>query len=313
MEVIERKLNVEPVRPVQVQPRLKERFCQDSFPLGSLPNIVILARKESGKTNLMVDIMRRYADEIPPERLSVVILSASHNQDPMWAEGMKGLLDQRKIKYFCHHSIWLQHENGTKTNILDDLNQRLRQNDDPQQITIVFLDDMGFSGRSQTVAEDMLKNRHSNLCMITAAQVPTMLHPSVYTNADFVLAMNGCTKKGIDHFHRCSNLLMDADDLWKLYCENTQDQYSFLWIKNANGKEFRRNFDVHLDVRLPSPAERLTKEHECRKETGREAWLLKRRLEQLSRGKVADPLKKGLKLRRTLNARTVQGRRVGKH
>lgn len=244
---IERKelQQVEPVKVLESGVK-KEAFAQDIFPHNVHQNILLVARKGSGKTNLIYDILRRYLRDVGPSRLRVLIFSPTADLDPTWQQ-IQEFLTENGVRYTTNDSFYTTGPSGRRTNILSEFASMARPNSG--HLYVIITDDMAFDARSRVLASQMLRNRHYDAVTVTASQVPQHVDPSVYTNADFIVLLKGIVDLGLDFIHKRAALPISKEAFRELYHEVTKEPYSFLWVNNSKtDATFRHNFDTELTV-----------------------------------------------------------------
>jgi len=193
MEPQETKLPVHPVALLPQDSIRKQVYAQDILPNSSHQNIAVVAKKGSGKTNLIYDMLTRFKRDAGPSRMRVMIFSPTVDIDPAWV-AIQSWLNKEGIAFFSSPSFYKIDANGRKINLLEQFKASFKPNAD--LLTISIWDDQSFDTRSNEVAKTLISNRHFNMVTIIAAQAPGMLPPVAWSNADFLLLLNGVTRKG---------------------------------------------------------------------------------------------------------------------
>jgi hypothetical protein len=108
------KINDVKVKPIKIKnPLNKPAKGEDMFP-NPFGNIIIVARKNSGKSNLIANIIKNCAE---PGETSVICMSTTVNKDPIW-HSMKIWCKQRNIPFEGVTELNSLDGNHKKTNFL---------------------------------------------------------------------------------------------------------------------------------------------------------------------------------------------------
>jgi hypothetical protein len=108
------KINDVKVKPIKIKnPLNKPAKGEDMFP-NPFGNIIIVARKNSGKSNLIANIIKNCAE---PGETSVICMSTTVNKDPIW-HSMKIWCKQRNIPFEGVTELTTLDGNHKKTNFL---------------------------------------------------------------------------------------------------------------------------------------------------------------------------------------------------
>jgi hypothetical protein len=108
------KINDVKVKPIKIKnPLNKPAKGDDMFP-NPFGNIIIVARKNSGKSNLIANIIKNCAE---PGETSVICMSTTVNKDPIW-HTMKLWCKQRNIPFEGVTELTTLDGNHKKTNFL---------------------------------------------------------------------------------------------------------------------------------------------------------------------------------------------------
>lgn len=235
--------------PETIINRVKFPICQDFFPINDTPNIFLCARKNSGKTTTIYNIVDRIIRDYGT-KCKFIIFASTLNKDSVW-QAILRLLKSKNVPYFAETSHISTSPDGTKVNQLqryNDLLTGLEIDEAPKMLTVLIFDDNSQDMRDKNVEVILKKNRHLNMCTIISSQQLTDLKPGAITQLDYILMYSGISKDRVKEIAKKMELYIDAEDMWQLYKLATSKPYSFLWVQK-NPERYRINFNCEVDLK----------------------------------------------------------------
>jgi len=145
------KINDVKVKPIKIKnPLSKPAKGDDMFP-NPFGNIIIVARKNSGKSNLIANIIKNCAE---PGETSVICMSTTVNKDPIW-HSMKIWCKQRNIPFEGVTELTTLDGNHKKTNFLTEFMKTVLKGGEEHDASDSDEDDEQYGdGRSEDDDED---------------------------------------------------------------------------------------------------------------------------------------------------------------
>ncbi len=235
-------------------------------------NIFLLARKKSGKTTVMYNVLKKCCDK----DTRVVIFSATYKKDA----NMKAI-----VKYFKKKGNQIETYSSIfegKLNILDGILDELGdpETDDEEEVKkrpkrprkiikvddeeeeerkkkrkkkylapeIVFVfDDLSTELRSPSISRLMKTNRHYKSKVLLSSQYLHDLKPESIRQLDYLLAFKGLTEEKLLKVYVGMDLSFDFPVFERVYKNATEKKFEFLYIDNGNQK-LRKNFSCEYDL-----------------------------------------------------------------
>lgn len=200
------------------------------------PNVFLLAKKNTGKTTVLFNILRKRAGQ--GDR--VIIFASTHLKDPTW-KAIKAMLKDKGVR----HTAMTEFRNKeTKTHHVKNIVTRLRTMDAPQsgRLILVF-DDIGDDMRDPYLDQLLKTNRHYRMEIYLSSQYPNDLKPQAIANLDYVLLFRALPTRKLLEVYEKLNLEIPYEHFQAMYEKATKERHSFLWIKRDGEEEFRINFD----------------------------------------------------------------------
>jgi len=248
---------------------------EDWFPT-KYPNVFILAKKNSGKTTVISNIL----DHCTGKNTKFIFIVSTIWKDPTWKKITNKW--EKTNEVFTSQDI---NEGGTNI-----LNQFMEDRKEPEQtlqaqpppkpiitkaripmvgagnipniaavevaepkperksriITpeyIIVLDDLGASMRDKSLTQLLKTNRHLKTMVILSSQSLTDLLPTALNQLDYILAFGRIPEDKQEDLYDKLNVSISFDSFKNLYQDATRIPYSFLYI-NRGGKEdeYRKGF-----------------------------------------------------------------------
>jgi hypothetical protein len=226
------------------------------------PNIFILARKKSGKTTILYNLLRKCINK----RTAVFTFCSTAHKDPAWKEILK-MFDERDIPHTEFLSIEADNGENNLLNVIEtlkapleneektieqpriihttlDIPKEQKQKPRPQrtpELCFIF-DDLGEACRNPTLTQLMKTNRHYKALVIILSQSFTDLTPSARKQIDQCLVFKGLNLEKLKGLYRDLDPSCDFETFKELYDDATAEKYAFLNVDTRNAT-FKRNFD----------------------------------------------------------------------
>lgn len=230
------------------------------------PNVLLVARKNSGKTTVLYHILRNCVNK----RTKVFIFCSTVYKDPSYQLIVK-MLSKRGVDV----ELFTDVREG-KQNYLDEMVEEFKKMEEGGNIfdekerekdeDIKFLmfggkqkkikpkepkkktpkyafifDDISEDLRSPSIAYLMKKNRHFGIMNIISTQSYKDITPPAWSQIDFALLYPGLDLKTVSNIRTKMGLSVEDDELEQLYTYATEEKYNFLYIDKQKGT-FRHNF-----------------------------------------------------------------------
>ena len=251
------------IKPKDTRPVLGANLFSEIF-----ANIFCVARKQSGKTSVIYNIIKKCANK----NTTIIAFVSTLHKDNNW-KTIKLFCELNNIAFVGHTSLF-----DGKTNILQELIDELEEANDPDVIDepkeknpiiiadlddeeedkprkskyqspeyIFILDDLSDELKNPVVATLLKKNRHFLSKVIISSQYLNDLYPQSHKQIDYVLVFKGQPRKKLDEIYRNADIAVDCETFYKLYDYATKDKYNFLYIDRGNS-EFRQNFNRKFEL-----------------------------------------------------------------
>jgi hypothetical protein len=237
----------------------------DLFP-SLYANILILAKKNSGKSTVIYNILKECADK----DTHIIIFSATHQKDATWG-AIKEYLEKNEIKSTFHDDIiedginlielYLNHmklvepeEDPIKQSFYDvqydDAEKKLvvktRKKREKKFISpayIFIFDDMSMSLRNPFASILAKQHRHYKAKVITSTQYIHDVSPDMIKQQDYILLFGSIDKDKLAILYKHIVLPIDFEKFLEIYLFITAEKYQFLYI-DINKSTFRKNFNL---------------------------------------------------------------------
>lgn len=245
-------------------------------------NIVIIARKNSGKTVTIYNIL----ENIARKGMNVMLFSSTIHNDPTFKKIIK-MLEKKNVNVLIFDHFLDQENNTDQLKTLIDLLKETKQADEPicvkkdePKLTvckfddkdvninkeekkekklpehlpeyICVYDDLSNDMRANSVYQMMTKNRHFRIMNIISVHSINDLKPGSLGNIDYVLLFGNLPKDKVIELQKKIGITFKEDSntnnvLWNTYEECTREKYNFLYI---DGKKhtLRCNFNQLIEL-----------------------------------------------------------------
>jgi len=268
-----RKINDFRISKIKL-PALSEKKIRGGELLPIYSNTFICAKKNSGKTTVIFNILKKCVDRdtivdlfvstIEKDRSWLQIVDYLKNKGvtvnqnmstigPRGDDLIRNIIDQPVV--FSDDSdseseadsntyISLQQQNTDETN---ESTKRKRKKTKLAQKRIVILDDIGNELKKPSIDQLLKVNRHLHSKVILSSQYLNDLSPQARRQIDVWLLFNGCKKEKLNTVMRDCDTHLDYDIFEQVYKYATAKKYNFLYIDCHNSK-FRKNFNEALEI-----------------------------------------------------------------
>lgn len=250
------------VKPVKIPKVDKEHIRgYDMFP-ELYANIYLMARKKSGKTSVIHNILKKCIDK----NTTLFVFCSTHNKDNTWIE-IKKSLEKRKINAEFYLSIKdggtnilaeiindLQHQDSESESSSEEECEILhfcekrkvykRKPKPPKMLSPKYLfifDDISTELRDPNIAHLLKTNRHYRAKVIISSQWLNDILPSSRRQIDYTLVFSGISEKKLEELYASSDLSVPYEQYLEMYYQATAEKYSFFYF-DTNG-EYRINFN----------------------------------------------------------------------
>lgn len=262
------KINTSTITPIKVEKIPSDKIQGYEFFPELYSNIFLMAKKHSGKTNVVFNIIKACANK----HSKVIVFCNTHNNDANW-RFVKGFLDFRKIESAFYDSIL-----DGKQNILNEVIEEMKEEDTPKPDTqkrteeqkqvdrilgiskkekkekepkkkaprfIIVFDDLPSTELRNKSVDTLLKqNRHFKSKVIISSQWVD-LNPAARRQIQYYLLFKGINEEKLDELYKNMDLDISYDKMLDLYKDATQEKYNFFYISTDG--EYRHNFNEKYD------------------------------------------------------------------
>lgn len=253
--------NKNKIKVVQL-PKCGGKREEKLFPI-RFSNIFLCARKNSGKTNIIYNILEQCTNK----HTQVLFFVSTIDKDPMYKKIIE-MLDDKKIAHLDNTHFILEDGSNLITEFFEGpseaeteevpeeqkpiqrkvifgneekVEKKSRKRKPPEPDYILVFDDLGSDLRNKTVTQLLKKNRHYRCKVVMSSQYATDLEPAAVKQLDYLLVFGGLPKDKIEHLYKFLNLSVDLDEFEELYHQAIQQRYDFLYV-DITKNVFKRNF-----------------------------------------------------------------------
>jgi hypothetical protein len=234
-------------------------------------NTFICAKKNSGKTTVIFNILKKCVDK----NTIVDLFVSTIEKDRSWIQILE-FLKKKNVRFNAHMS---SNDDNGRDLIKDIIDQPVVFSDDdesdaeesrglmyisvdrPQenakpvkrrsnkitQKRIVILDDIGNELKKPSIDQLLKVNRHLHSKVILSSQYLNDLSPQARRQIDVWLLFNGCKREKLLTVMRDCDTHLEYPLFEQVYKFATSEKYNFLYIDCHNSK-FRKNFNQELRI-----------------------------------------------------------------
>lgn len=250
-------------------------------------NIFICARKKTGKTTIMCNIIKKCINK----DTTLIFFVGTINKDATYKK-MLEYLDNKGIVYFAHDSIYedgkdllseyIEEINGMnfdekeedseseddnvcdencKKKYYDDNHVCILKNDNEIKIKIrkpkkeapkymIIFDDISSEIRdNKTLINLLKKNRHYRSKIIVSSQYIHDMPPSSLEQCDYFIILGGHRIEKLKKIYEASDPVIELKTFIDLYNDSTREKFNFFYIDKVNNT-YRKNFDKEYCTEL---------------------------------------------------------------
>jgi hypothetical protein len=232
-------------------------------------NIFLCAKKKSGKTNIIYNIL----DKCAGKNTKVHIFCSTVYKDNTYKKIFK-MLDKKKIEYNSYTHFKEGSENRINSLISElQLDDQVEEkavekkekivlfNDKVIEVKkkktkkykkempehILVLDDMGEMMRDPSIYNILKMNRHFKMKCILSAQHLNNLQPSSILQLDYMLIFKGMNNDKLKRSYELLDLSIDYNYYLKMYYYSTSQPFNFFYI-DIRSEVYRKNFNEKLQI-----------------------------------------------------------------
>lgn len=279
MSIIEKKINDVKVIPIKL-PEITQKVKGGNLFENVYGNIFISAKKKSGKTNLIANILKRCTSK----DTIIYTFVSSINVDAVWLH-IKDYFDKKGIEFHGFQSI----KDNEGKDILADIISVMEDKNDEEETKTIFepvyksamfdkgtitesvemerkeviqpkpkyiapeaifvFDDISAELRNSKSLTKLLKqNRHYKSKVIVSSQYVFDLKPEQRQQSDYMICFGGIKEEKMKTIFKDLSLHIDEDELYNIYSTVTSQPYNFLYIDVRNSR-FRKNFNIELSIK----------------------------------------------------------------
>ena len=254
-------------------PALSEKKIRGGDLLPIYSNTFICAKKNSGKTTVIFNILKKCVDKdtivdlfvstIEKDRSWLQIVDYLKNKGvtvnqsmstvgPNGDDLIRKIIDQPVVFSDDEDSDSEDEPNTSyislhNTEPDDKPKPRKRRKTKMAQKRIIILDDIGNELKKPSIDQLLKVNRHLHSKVILSSQYLNDLSPQARRQIDVWLLFTGCKKEKLSTVMRDCDTHLDYDVFEQVYKYATAKKYNFLYIDCHNSK-FRKNFNEELEV-----------------------------------------------------------------
>lgn len=237
-------------------------------------NIFLCAKKKSGKSSVIYNIIKKCVDK----QTTIVAFVSTLHKDKNWAT-IKLFCKVHNIPFIGHTSL-VSEEDGHDilAELINDLEHQNPEEDEeekekkPKNPIIIceddsddddgkpkkkpkyrspeymfIFDDLSTELKSTSLTSLLKKNRHFKSKIIVSSQYLNDLSPQSRKQLDYFLIFKGQPEQKLDEIYRDADISLDKKTFYKIYKHATQEKFSFLYI-DTNNNEYRRNFNSEYNL-----------------------------------------------------------------
>ena len=240
-------LKTEKVNDYKIEPKVKSKIDKRPYSYSNVfnhpfPNIYLCAKKNSGKSVLISNLIDILADK---KNTEVIIFSSTIKNDQLFIEYVKKRnKDGYNIKVSKNPDDLHTHTDLVEK-FLDDPKRSKVYYDYPRQfpLAIYIMDDFRISLREDKYLNDIAsRNRHYKSVIIYSSQRYRDVSTIVRINLNVLVLFAGMNEVNIKTcYEECINdMKLSYEDFKLLYDDATREKYGFLYI-DVDLQEFRKN------------------------------------------------------------------------
>jgi len=225
-------------------------------------NIYICARKKSGKSVVIENIIKKTIDK----NTIVIMFASTLYKDPV-LKAIKHYCEQKDIPFYGYTEIKSKGVDRLQTIINtmqegDEDEDNSDEDDEPEYLDLCnidieketrkskyitpkylfIFDDISNELKSKSLVALLKKNRHTKSRIILSSQWLNDLLPESRKQIDYLLLFGGFSIEKLEVIHKDADLSIDLETFIKIYRYATKDRFHFLYIDCVK-QEFRKDFN----------------------------------------------------------------------
>jgi hypothetical protein len=239
-------------------------------------NIFICAKKCSGKTTLLFNILQKCVNK----KTHCWIFGSTINKDDTYKE-IFNMLEKKG----CHVNKFLHFIDDDKSNIIEEIITELKGDVDeeeeqeekkPESKTVIckfhndiedntqkkkkeyipkrlypehvfICDDLGSDMRNTAISQLLKTNRHFKSKVILIGHTLNDLYPASRKQLDYVLLFKCLSDQKLETLYNDLDLSIEYEDFKKAYDYATTDKFNFLYISTRDDN-LRKNFNESINI-----------------------------------------------------------------
>tara|TARA_R110002012_G_scaffold121494_1_gene270974 strand:- start:2618 stop:3469 length:852 start_codon:yes stop_codon:yes gene_type:complete len=276
------KINNIKIKPLVEHTKDAKKVLGGKLFLDPLSNTAIIAKKKSGKTTLLYNILKKVCRGGKNHPTNVIFFCSTIHKDETYKHILE-MLEKKgcNIDVNTHYidegdnlvKILLDELKGEDEDHDDDPTPAPRQNSqvgfgkpelDPfkkEEVVIkekkiappkkvgaeyvLIFDDLGSEMRNKSITHLSKVLRHYKIRTFYLQQYLTDLEPAARKQLDYALLFRSFNEKKLKNIYESLDIGIEFEDFKKMYDYATKDPYNFLYIDVRND-EFRKNFNRKL-------------------------------------------------------------------
>ena len=272
-----KKINDFSVRKLRVPHVDKSRVKGNKLFDEIYANINIVARKRSGKTNLVYNIIKKCSDK----NTQIHIFCSTCLKDSAWIEIIKylenrgnpiythtSIVDEERQnlveKFMMDNSIIADSEDSEDSSDIDygfleigkpyvdevEEKKKKRKNRKPKYVSpdhLLIFDDLSTELKDKHLSALYKQNRHYRAKVLTSSQGLNDIPPMSRKQQDYWILMKGLNQEKLEIAHRDADVGVPFKQFQQVYKEATVKPYSFLYI-DTRTDTYRSCFDTQIMI-----------------------------------------------------------------
>jgi hypothetical protein len=220
------------------------------------PNIYIQSKKNSGKTNLIYNIISFCA---VPKKTKIYWFSKTAENDKTSLLIFEKL-EKYNINYEIVDELEYFDENGKKqkniiNKIINDVKSELEFNKEKIKKSkylypryIFIFDDFSEALRNKAIEPLLKKNRHYKILSIISSQYFNDISPGARANINYLILFSDVPVKKLKDIYDTYINNMTFEQFLEIYNNVTSEKYQFLYINTDDPKDLRKNFNLAIKI-----------------------------------------------------------------
>jgi hypothetical protein len=214
------------ILPLKVKARNNAKWADLEYMISHPFTMNILAPSRSGKSVVITNLLYNKDFNFKKRFDKIIFISPTILIDP----SLQFAREDEDIIHI-HEQKYLENLDSVIDNIFE------KQKEEPEESTLLIIDDALMYLRSKSLAYATTKNRHYNLSIIISSQAYKKIDPVIRNNATHWLLFKTHLQKEQDHLEEDFN---GFPDFSKFYKDAVSVPYSFLFADMLKMRLFKR-------------------------------------------------------------------------